>query len=189
ISHQARPYIVSLTACWNDHQRSQLALPRSRQNLIEPGSDHILPGFLQGWHNEQKRPRSFHRLRILHIILLSPRRRVTPSRSSRSSNGTITRRELPSAWRNWLTVDGPFLEMNSVTWDFMRSKLSRNSTTSRASSVTSPFSIKKRTTCRACGSDSIALREGGSHGCPVSASRIRFSTGWTWTGRGGTWAV
>jgi len=25
------------------------------QNLIEPWSDHILPGFLLGWHNEQKR--------------------------------------------------------------------------------------------------------------------------------------
>ena len=90
--------------------------------------------------------------------------------------------ELPNAIKfvglgNWLTVEGPFVEMNSVTRDFMRSKLSRNNTTSRASSVTSPFSIKKRTTCRACGSDSIALREGGSNGCPVSASRIRFSTG------------
>ena len=49
--------------------------------------------------------------------------------------------------------------------DFMRSKFSRNNSTSGAISVTSPFSIKKRTTCRACGSDSIALREGGSNGC------------------------
>src|SRR4026207_865630 len=122
-----------MPARWNDYQRRQLALPRSRQNLIEPGGDHILPGFLQGWHNEQKRPRSFHGLRILHSILLSPVRRVTPSRSSRSSNGTMTRRELPSAWRNWLTVEGPFLEMNSATRDFMRSKIPSSNTNSPAS--------------------------------------------------------
>src|SRR5678815_1096295 len=103
--NQARLEIAGLSTRWNDHQRRQLALPRSGQNLIEPGSDHILPAFLQGWHNEQNRPRSFHRLRILHSILLSATRRVTPSRSSRSSNGTMTRRELPSAWRNWLTVE------------------------------------------------------------------------------------
>jgi hypothetical protein len=37
-------------------------LPRSGQNLVEPGSDHIVPSFLQGWYNEQKWPRSFHML-------------------------------------------------------------------------------------------------------------------------------
>src|SRR5262249_7131061 len=175
--NQARLKIIRVPSRRHDHQRSQFALPRPGQNLREPGRDHVLPSFLQGWHNEQNRPRSFHRLRILHSILLSPKRRVTPSRSSRSSKGTMIRRELNSAWRSSLTVAGPFLEMNSTTFDFMRSKLSRNNTTSEASSVTSPFSTKKRTTCRACGVDSIDLREGGSNGCSVSASRIRFSTG------------
>src|SRR5947208_9325543 len=76
----------------------------------------------------------------------------------------MNRRELPSACRSSLTVAGPFLEMKSATAFFMRSKFSRDNTTSEAISMTSPLSIKNLRTRCPFGSDSISLRAGGSKG-------------------------
>src|SRR6266513_6112110 len=116
---------------------------------------------------------------------LSPRRRVTPCRSSFSRNGTMIRRELSSACRSSLTVAGPFLEMKSATAFFIRSKFSRSSTTSEAISMTSPLSIKNLRTRCAFRSDSISLRGGGSNGFFESASRTFVSTDWNSTGNAG----
>src|SRR5438874_266802 len=116
---------------------------------------------------------------------LSPRRRVTPCRSSFSRNGTMIRRELSSASRSSLTVAGPFLEMKLAIAFFMRSKFSRDNTTSEAISITSPPSIKNLRTRSAFRSDSISLRAGGSNGFFDSASRIFAAAGCSVAGNAG----
>ena len=107
---------LTLPARWDHDQRRQRVLPSLWRNSFEPGRDRVVPGFPWGWHSEEKCASDrFTRYMILPSVRLSPIRRVNPSRSSLSKNGTMTRRELPSACRNSLTVAGPFLTMKSPT--------------------------------------------------------------------------
>ena len=97
----------------------------------------------------------------------------------------ITRRVVPILCRSWLAVAEPFFKMKSATAFFMRSKFSRDNTTSEAISMTSPLSIKNLRTRCPFGSDSISLRAGGSKGFFDRASRIFAAAGRKLAGNAG----
>ena len=140
--NQAHLEIVEPVHAWDHHQRRQRALPRLRHDLSNQGAITSSQASAADGATSRTGRDCFIGYLAPRRLRLSPTRRVNPSRSSRSRNGTMIRLELPSACRSSLTVAGPFLEMKSPTALFMRSKFSRNSTTSGEISVTFPVSIK-----------------------------------------------
>jgi hypothetical protein len=113
-------------------------------------------------------------IRITHLarsVRASPFRIVTPSRSSRSSNGTMILRLHPTSWRSSLTVAGPLFRMYWRINSVMRFKLSATITTSGLISTASPVAIKNRNACCETESGASCFREGGSNGLAASAVR------------------